>query len=92
MTVELKKLAPYANPAQYPNGYPGNPGTLMRSIKRKGKGKSVTIEAGVNYAILRNYHNNLNPQTKDYIGRSVTNTLRGRTSQWWRAAPSLYNY
>jgi hypothetical protein len=89
MTVEIKKLAPYANPAQYPNGYPGVPGTLMRSIKRVGEGKDVEIVAGVNYAILRNYYNNLNPQTKHYIERSAQNTLNGKVSQWWRAHPSL---
>lgn len=92
VVVEMKKLAPYANPAQYPDGYPGNPGTLMRSIKRVGSGNSTTIESDCGYAILRNNHNRLNPQTKNYVERSCTNIANGKTSQWWRASDKLSMY
>lgn len=87
--VEMKKLAPFANPAQYPNGYPGVPGTLSRSIKRDGTGFDCEIISDAGYGLLRNEHNNLNPQTKHYIERSTSNVLNGKSSQWWRADESL---
>lgn len=86
VTVEMKKLAPFARPSQYKYGYPGTPGTLVRSISRKGSGKNIQIVSSVPYAIRRNYENNLNPQKKKYIERSIANTLRGRQSQWWQAS------
>ena len=86
ITVEMKKLAPFARPSQYKPRYYGTPGTLVRSISRKGSGKNIQIVSSVPYAIRRNYENNLNPQTKKYIERSITNVLRGRQSQWWQAS------
>lgn len=86
VTVEMKKLAPFARPSQYKPRYYGTPGTLVRSISRQGRGKTPIIVSSVPYAIRRNYENNLNPQTKKYIERSITNVLRGRQSQWWQAS------
>ena len=83
--VEMKKLAPFANPAQYPNGYRGMPGDLVRSIDYRGSGNAFEITAGVPYAIRRNFENRLNPNTKYYIGRSLSNVLNGVQSRWWRA-------
>lgn len=87
--MEMKHLAPYANPAQYPNGYPGMPGSLMNSLQRVGEGMDAKVTAGVPYAVRRNFENNLNPQTKHYVERSIENTLRGDAHRWWRADPSL---
>lgn len=84
ITVEMKHIAPFANPAQYPNGYPGVPGTLESSLARRGEGKDAEIIAGVRYAIRRNYENNLNPQTLFYIQRACENAQRGEASRWWR--------
>ena len=84
--VEMKKLAPYARPSQYPYGYPGTPGTLVKSIRREGEGLQTQIVSDQPYAIRRNYENNLNPQTKHYRERSIENVLRGKQSQWWRAS------
>lgn len=89
-TIEIKKLAPYANPAQYPNGYTGVPGTLMRSIKRQGSDEKYSIDSDAGYAIIRNRENNLNPQTRNYINRGIINAVRGKSSQWWRAAQGFY--
>lgn len=83
--VEMKKLSPYARPSQYPGGYRGRPGTLMRSLVKKGAGRQPYIGSSVGYAIRRNYENNLNPQTKHYVERSIKNVLRGKQSQWWIA-------
>lgn len=92
ITVEMKKLAPFARPSQYkPRKYKNSAtgamagGSLVKSLKRTGQGKSPTITSNMPYAIRRNYENNLNPQTKKYIERSITNVLRGRQSQWWQA-------
>jgi DNA topoisomerase IA len=84
--VEMKKLAPFAQPSQYPGGYRGTPGSLMKSLEVRGKGKDSTIESGVPYARRRNYENNLNPQTKHYVERSIDNISRGSSSQWWQAS------
>lgn len=84
-TVEMKKLAPYANPAQYPGGYPGSPGSLMQSINRRGGGLNREIYSTVAYAVIRNFVNNLNPQTKHYVERAINNVMRGQSSQWQRA-------
>ena len=86
VVVEMKKLAPFANPGQYKYGYRGNPGSLVKSLHRIGKGKKTKIVSNKPYAIRRNYENNLNPQTKNYIDRALANILRGKTSQWWRAS------
>lgn len=83
--VEMKKLAPFARPSQYKHGYSGTPGTLVKSLKRQGKKQNLTIVSTAPYAIRRNYENNLNPQTKQYIERSISNTGRGSTSRWWQA-------
>lgn len=85
VTIEMKKLAPFARPSQYPYGYRGTPGTLVKSLARKGVGKQPTIESSVPYAIRHNYENNLNPQTKHYVERSIKNVLNGQTSRWWQA-------
>lgn len=90
ITIEMKKLAPFANPAQYPNGYSGIPGTLMQSIKRQGQGMDAKIVSSVPYALIRNEYNNLNPQTKHYIERSVDNIAKNKSSQWWRASSDLF--
>ena len=83
--LEMKKLAPFAKPSQYPYGYKGTPGTLVKSLSRKGSGRNQTIISSVPYAVRRNYENFLNPQTLDYIGRGTQNVLRGKTSRWWQA-------
>lgn len=83
-TVEMKTIAPFANPSQYPNGYPGVPGTLESSLARQGIGPASTITAGVPYAIRRNYENRLNPQTLFYIQRAIENAIAGKASRWWR--------
>jgi hypothetical protein len=85
VTVEMKKLAPFARPSQYKYGYRGTPGTLVKSISRQGQGKKPVIVSSVPYAVRRNYENNLNPQTKKYVERSIANVLRGKQSQWWLA-------
>lgn len=82
--IEVKKLAPFAKPSQYPNGYPGNPGDLVESISRKGQGMNQEIVSSVPYAVRRNYENYLNPQTKRYIERGVDNALNNRRSQWYQ--------
>lgn len=87
-TVEMKTIAPFANPSQYPNGYPGIPGTLETSLTRQGMGKDSTIIAGVPYAIKRNYENRLNPGTLFYIQRAVENAVNGKASRWWRVDSS----
>lgn len=84
--VEMKKLAPFAKPSQYPYGYRGTPGTLVKSISRQGSGMRQQIVSSVPYAIRRNYENDLNPQTKQYIERGIANVLRGQQSRWWRAS------
>lgn len=83
--IEDKKLAPFAKPSQYPGGYPGSPGTLVKSISRQGSGMRQQIVSSVPYAIRRNYENNLNPQTRFYIERGIENVLRGQQSRWWQA-------
>lgn len=83
-SIEMKKLAPFAKPSQYPYGYPGTPGTLVKSIARGGSGKRPTITSSVPYAVIRNYQNNLNPQTKQYVERGIKNVLQGKQSQWWQ--------
>lgn len=88
ITIEMKNIAPFANPAQYPNGYPGVPGSLMQSLERRGVGLKTTVIAGVPYAVRRNYENQLNPGTLRYIQRSVENSLKGSYSRWWRVDPS----
>jgi hypothetical protein len=85
-TIEMKKNAPFAKPSQYPNGYRGEPGTLVSSISRKGTGRNTQIVSSVPYAIRRNYENQLNPQTLHYRERSIDNILRGKQSQWWQAS------
>lgn len=84
-SIEMKKLAPFARPSQYPGGYPGTPGTLVQSISRGGSGKQPTIVSSVAYAVMRNYQNNLNPQTKQYVERGIKNVLQGKQEQWWIA-------
>lgn len=78
ITIEMKKLAPH------------DTGALMQSIHRTGNGLKGSIVDGVPYGIFRNYNNNLHPNTKLYIERSVNNTIRGKSSQWWKASKSLY--
>lgn len=85
VNVEMRKLAPFAKPSQYLYGYPGTPGSLVKSLTRKGKGKRTQIVSSVAYAIRRNYENNLNPQTTHYIERGIDNVLRGQQSRWWQA-------
>lgn len=84
-SIEMKKLAPFAKPSQYPHGYPGTPGTLVKSIARAGTGMKPNIGSSVDYAIVRNYINYLNPQTKEYVERGIKNVLLGKQSQWWQA-------
>jgi hypothetical protein len=83
--IEMKKLAPFAKPSQYPGGYPGTPGTLVKSLQRRGQGLNTRITSSVPYAIRRNFENDLNPQTKGYIERSVQNVVENKQSQWWQA-------
>lgn len=84
-SIEMKKLAPFAKPSQYPHGYPGTPGNLVKSISRQGMGMDQKIVSSAAYAIVRNYINQLNPQTRRYIERAIANILRGKQSQWWQA-------
>ena len=84
--IEMRKLAPYARPSQYKYGYRGSPGTLVKSISRKGQGKNTQIVSSVPYARVRNVINKLNPQTLQYVQRSIANILRGKQSQWWIAS------
>ncbi len=84
MVVEMKKLAPFARPSQYPGGYHGTPGTLVKSIDRRGGGLNRQIYSTVPYAVIRNYINNLNPQTKQYVERAIKNVMQGKSSQWWQ--------
>lgn len=88
-SIEMKKHAPFARPSQYPGGYPGTPGTLVKSISRSGSGMKPKIVSSVPYAVLRNYENNLNPQTKHYIERGIKNVLQGQQSRWWQAERNL---
>ena len=83
--VEMKKLAPFARPSQYPHGYPGRPGSLVSSINRRGGGLNRQIYSTVPYAVVRNFENNLNPQTRFYVERAIDNVMRGKQSQWWQA-------
>lgn len=84
-TIEMKKLAPFAKPSQYPHGYPGTPGNLVASLRRSGSGMQPSIGSSEPYAVRRNYENELNPQTKHYVERGVDNVLRGKQDQWWQA-------
>jgi len=88
--VEMKKLAPFAKPSQYPRGYwdrrNEKPGDLVKSLSRKGSGLHTSIESSVPYAVRRNYENKLNPQTRKYIERGIDNVLRGKQSQWWQVS------
>lgn len=89
--IEMKKLAPWANPAQYPDGYFNSVtgwtrgGSLSASLHMKGSGLNTSIESFMPYAIKRNYENDLNPQTKLYVERSIENILRGDSSRWFLA-------
>jgi hypothetical protein len=38
--IEMKKLAPFAKPSQYPGGYPGTPGTLVKSYNVEARGST----------------------------------------------------
>jgi hypothetical protein len=84
--VEMKKLAPFAKPSQYPRGYPTTPGRLVQSINRRGSGLKREIYSTVPYAVRRNYENDLNPETKHYVERAIDNVMRGKSSQWWQAS------
>lgn len=91
-SIEMKKLAPYARPSQYkPRKYKNSVtgsetgGSLARSIVRGGSGMRPTIVSAMPYAIMRNYVNKLNPQTKLYIERGIKNVLQGKQEQWWQA-------
>ena len=89
--IEMKKIAPFAQPSQYDGDYFNSVtgwtkgGSLMLSLHRKGSGMKVSIESYMPYAIRRNYENNLNPQTTHYIERGIDNVMRGQTSRWWQA-------
>lgn len=74
INVEQKKLAPYFT------------GALMKSLQvNKIKDGEYEIVPGVPYAIRRNFENHLHPQTLHYIERSIDNTARGISSQWWKS-------
>lgn len=89
--VEMKKLSPWANPAQYPDGYYNSVtgwtkgGSLSTSLHKKGSGLQTTIESYMPYAVFRNFVNSLNPQTIHYVERAIANVLRGDTSRWFLA-------
>ena len=84
-SIEMKKLAPFARSSQYKYGYPGTPGTLVKSISVGGSGMRPNIGSSVDYAVIRNYVNYLNPQTVQYVERGIRNVLLGKQSQWWLA-------
>lgn len=72
--IEMSKLAPYAT------------GALVRSLATKKAGNaSYNLVAGVPYAIMRNFNNNLHPSTKHYVERGTQAVLDGNPQRWWRA-------
>lgn len=77
IVVNMRKLAPFAS------------GALVRSIhavKRSGyEFPRYEVVCEVPYGIRRNFENNLHPQTKHYVERSVDLTHSGGSTQWWKS-------
>jgi len=72
--IEMSKLAPWLT------------GALVGSLQVQRLGDaSYEIDAHVPYAVRRNFENNLNPQTKNYIENSVDNVAKGAPSRWWKS-------
>ena len=77
IVVNMRKMAPFLT------------GALVRGIhpvRRGGQdvpGYDVVCE--VPYGIRRNFENNLHPQTKHYVERSVDLTHAGGSTQWWKS-------
>ena len=77
IVVNMRKLAPFAS------------GTLVHGIhavRRSGHDvPRYEVVCEVPYGIRRNFENNLHPQTKHYVERSVSLTHAGGSTQWWKS-------
>lgn len=72
--IEMAKLMPFAT------------GALVNSLSSQQTGNlEHTIYDGVPYGIRRNFENNLHPNTLHFIERSLTNTVNGQVSRWWKS-------